>query len=111
MDLTTFVSGALLGATVYMLVNFVKYLKAGDWNGVLTLLLAMLVGVFVVWLGGQADVTSHLKPVTDAGELGTYDAGSVVLVGIALASTFSVVKDFIAARDNTDSAQKPKLIP
>lgn len=111
MDFTTFTSVLALGSVIYMAVNFVKYLRAGDWNGVLTLLLAMVVGSLVVWLASAADVSEHLKIISDGPEIGDYDAGSIIFAGIALASTFSLVADLRSAFDNTDTANKPPLVP
>jgi hypothetical protein len=109
--LVTFTSVAALGATIYTAVNLLKYLRAGNWNGVVTLVAACLVGIGVVWLAAQADVTENLTLIEDGAPLGLLDGWSLVLAGIALASLSSAFTDIRKAIDGTASAEKPALIP
>lgn len=111
MNFEAFTTAIAIAAVVYVSTNFVKYLLAKDWNGVITILVACAIGAGVVWLFGQANVTEHFKPLTDGPEVGDYDFGSIVVAGIALAAVAGVLKDFFASRDNTQSASKPKLLP
>lgn len=109
-SLVTFTTTVALGAVIYTAVNLIKYLKAQDWNGVLTLVLAAVVGILIALWAANSDITETLRPIEDGQALGDMDFGSLALFGVALSSTFSVVADFRSAFDNSDSASKPPLV-
>lgn len=110
-SLVTFTSVAALGATIYTAVNLLRYIKARDWNGVVTLVLACFVGIGVVWLAAQANITENLLLVEDGQPLGLLDGWSLVLAGVALASLSSAFTDIRKAFDNSTTAEKPQLLP
>lgn len=105
-----FVPILVLGLVVYTLTNLLKYLRARDWNGVVTLLGAWVIGIIAVWLVGATD---WAQTVT-VGGLKTLDKLSwaeKVLVGLVVTSVGSVVYDLKKSFDNTDTAATPMLVP
>jgi hypothetical protein len=105
-----FVPILVLGLVVYTLTNLLKYLRAGDWNGVVTLLGGWLVGLAAVWLVGATDWGATIT----VGGTKTLDMLSVaekVLAGLVVVSAASTVYDLKKSFDNTDSAQTPSLVP
>lgn len=110
-SLVTFTTVAALGAVIYTAVNLLKYLRAGNWNGVLTLLVAAVLGILIALWAANSDITGPLSPIEGGPTLADMDFGSLALFGVALSSTFSVVTDFRKAFDNSDTASKPPLIP
>jgi hypothetical protein len=110
MDITTFTSAALLAFAVYTGQNFIRYLKALNWNGVLGIVLAWGMGFGIAWWAAQASITAKMELVTDGGPLGKMDTGSLLLLGLALGSAGSAFVDWLKSRDNTQSAAKPRLV-
>lgn len=109
-SIVTFTSVAALGATIYTAVNLIRYARNADWNGVVTLIVACLVGIGIVWLAAQADITENLLLVEDGQRLGLLDGPSLILAGVALASLSSAFTDIRKALDGSDSAAKPTLV-
>jgi hypothetical protein len=104
----TFVVGAFMLATVKQMVDWLRYLKAGDWNGVVTQLGAWAFGFIVVFVVAHSD----LAGVADFAGF-TFDKLNIwsqVIAGVSVGSAASLTKDAIKASDNTDSAQVPKLL-
>jgi hypothetical protein len=100
----------LLATALYSFVNFVKYLRAGDWNGVLTLLAAAVAGVGAIALGAHSDATAHLQLVDGGKVLGLTDGGTQVLLGIEFGLAAGTVADFRKAFDRTTTSAKPQLL-
>lgn len=114
--ITAVTAGALAVATLIVAQNFIRYLKAGiagdraGWNGVLGILLAVAFGIGVVALFAWAGVTGGIEFVQGRGPLESYDFGSQVVLGIALGAGGSFGVDWLASRDNSDTANKPRLL-
>jgi uncharacterized membrane protein len=105
-----FVPILVLGLVVYTLTNLLKYLRARDWNGVVTLLGAWVIGTIAVWIVGATDWASTVT----VGGLKTLDMLSwaeKILVGLVITSVGSTVFDLKKSFDNTDSAATPQLVP
>ena len=105
-----FVPVLVLGLVVYTLTNLVKYVRARDWNGVVTLLAGWVVGIIAVWLVGATDWGSSIT----LGGTKTLDAltwAEKILAGLVVVSAGSSFYDLKKSFDNTDSAQTPQLIP
>lgn len=104
----TFITTAGALGLVKAVVDFVKYIRAGNSNGWVTQL--------VVWLAGIGTVL--LLKVSDFGDtftvgdivLDTANVGTVILAGLGLGSAAMLVNEFKVALDRTDSAVKPNLI-
>ncbi len=99
---------ATLAALVIKIVTVVKAFGK-DWNKVLTQAVTWAVGIFVVWLGGEADVTAGLMLWDDV-SLAALDGASIVLVGIQIASLGSFGYDVKKAVDRSDTAAEPPLL-
>lgn len=105
-----FTAIGLLTVTLITLQNFVRYLKATDWNGVAGILLAVVTGIVLTVWGAHADVTAGLHLIRNAPALGDLDGGSLALLGVAIGSGGPVVTDIVKAIDQSRSSAKPKLV-
>lgn len=98
-------------AVTAKVIDFLRYISnlPATRSEVLTQLLAWLGAVAVVFLYGASDfgVTIDLGGVA----LSDVNGWTKVLVGLVIGSGASLVKDHVKARDNTDSAKVPPLIP
>lgn len=104
-----FVPIIVIGALLKKAVDFLKYLRAKDWNGVATQLVVWIVGVGLVWLLSASDFANGVQ--IGGLDLGNLNAASIVLVGLSLSSTASFLgQDLIKALDNTQSASTPNLL-
>lgn len=98
-----------MAALTLKVVDFLRYLRAGDMNGVFTQLAAWLAGVIVVLLVAQTDWADGIG-VGDM-SLGTINFWSLIFYGLSAGSAASTVKDGFKAIDNTNSAAIPTLVP
>jgi hypothetical protein len=91
------------------LLDFVRYAKAGDVNGIVTQALAWVGGVLLMLLLAR---TGFADQMPMGGYLlsksGFWDQ---VYLGLAVGSTGSAIKDYFKARDNSNSAAIPTLLP
>ena len=96
---------ALLTAPfVAKVVDWVKYITARNWNAVLTQVVVWAAGIGFTGLFALSNFS------TEAGLTGL-DTASVILVGLSAGSVASVGFDNLKARDRTQSAGKPDLLP
>lgn len=91
------------------LIDFFRYLRAADVNGITTQLATWVAGIVVVLLVAQTDWASGIA--IGSMNLSTLGFWSLVFYGLSAGSTASFVKDSIKAVDNTNSAAIPTLIP
>lgn len=111
MDPTLTLAGLVgLLALAAKVVDFLRYLAnlPTTLSSVLTQLLAWVGATLVVFLYGA----SQFGTTVDFGgiALSDMDGWTKLLVGLAIGSLASLAKDFVAARDNTDSAAVPPLL-
>lgn len=104
-----FVPVLAMAALTLKVVDFLRYLRAGDTNGVFTQVAAWLAGVVVVLLVAQTDWSDGI-PVGDM-TLGTINIWSLIFYGLSAGSAASLTKDSLKAVDNTNSAAIPTLVP
>lgn len=90
-------------------IEFLKYLRARDINGALTLISVMVAGVAAIFLGAASSVTKTLVIPGTAQALGDMNGAGKLFVGLVLTSLTSVVYDFKKAFDGNDSAKQPPL--
>ncbi len=109
-EFLTFAAVALLVIALISMMDVIRYVKAKDWNGALTILLCAAGGIGLAFLAANADATSKLVLVKDAGPLSAYDGWSLVLLGIALGFVAPQVVQFRKALDHSDSAVTPPLV-
>jgi len=105
-DLTQLVA---LGSIVYTIVNFIRYARDTDWSSVWSQVAAWFAGI-IATLG-----VAHTA-LADAFSFGTRNLaqiglGSQILVGLAAASTISIVYQFKKAVDTGKNAAVPSLLP
>lgn len=111
MEPTVLIAGLLgllaLAAKVIDFLRFVLDLPRSK-SAVLTQLLAWLGAIAVVFLYGASQFgdTVNVGGIT----LSDMDGPTKLLVGLAVGSLASLVKDYTAARDNTNSAKFPPLL-
>lgn len=99
-----------LGAIVFALINFLKYVRVGDWNSAGTQLIVWISGIAVVAVGAQAAIANGLEVPGTTFTLARLDFWSQVLVGLQASSLFGAVNELKKAIDNTDTASKPALL-
>ena len=98
-----------MAALTLKIVDFIRYLRAGDKNGVLTQLAAWIAGVLVVVLVAQTDWANGIA-IGDM-NLATLGFWSLVFYGLTAGSAASFTKDALKSFDNTNSAAIPTLLP
>lgn len=104
----TFIGSAGLLALVKALVDFLKFVRAGNINGWLTLLVVWLGGVGVTILYSFSDFADQFEVLGVT--LGTASLATLILFGLGLGSSAVVVNEFKTAIDSSDSATKPPLV-
>lgn len=103
MDFVPLLVGA---AMVAMLIDVIRSARGGDWNGVITPLVAFGAGVMVAWLLSESDFASTIK-IGDTGlTLADLNFASLVLFGFAFAAFAAKGVDLISA-----IAKRPNVKP
>jgi hypothetical protein len=105
-DLTQIVA---LGSIVYTIVNFVRYARDTDWSSVWSQVIAWLAGIFATIVVAQTALANAFTFGTR--NLAQIGLGSQILVGLAAASTISIVYQFKKAVDTGKNAAVPSLLP
>lgn len=103
-----FVPVLAMAALVVAIINFIKFIKAGDGNGIATQLAVWVAGVVVLFIAAQTDFASGIS-IGDM-EIDQMNAWTLVFVGLTLGSVGTLANDIKKALDNSDSAVKPPLI-
>ena len=105
-----FVPLIVVGSLLKKVVDFLKFLTGKDWNAALTQIVVWVAGVLLMWLLSASDFADGI--VIGGIDLGDMNAASIVLAGLGLASTVSLVgQDLLKALDRSQSAATPQLIP
>lgn len=103
-----FVPALALAALILKFMDFLRYLKAGDMNGVVSQLIVWASGVGALLLVAQTQWAGEISVGdTSLGRLGFW---SVVFAGMSLASVASAGKDALKAVDSSNSAKIPTLL-
>ncbi len=90
-------------------VDFLRYAKNADVNGVVTQLIAWVAGVGVVMIAAHTQWATGIAPVGNA-SLATYGIWDQVFAGLALGSSASFLKDTLKSVDNSNSSAIPTLL-
>lgn len=96
-------------ALIWKLVDFVKYVRARNVDAVITQLGVWVAGIIVLLLLAATDFASGIV-IGDA-PLGSLNIASLILIGLTVGSSASVLVDAKKAVDNTDSAAITKQLP
>lgn len=99
---------AFLGALVYKFVDFLKFVKARDWNAAGTQAIAWFAGIIAITLFAHSNFADGIN-LGDR-SLSSLNFVSQVIVGLSATSLFSAFYDAKRAVDRTDSAKTPALI-
>lgn len=104
-----FIPVLAMAALTLKVIDFVRYLRAADVNGITTQLAAWVAGVVVVLLVAQTDWADGIT----VGDMNLHTLGfwSLVFYGLSAGSAASFAKDSLKAVDNTNSAALPVLVP
>lgn len=102
-----------LTALAALVVKITSVLKAAgkDWNYVVTQAVTWVVGILVLVLAANADLTENLVLFDGAQRLGVLNGASLVLAGLAFSSLGSFAYDVKKAVDVSDSAAEQRLLP
>ncbi|MCK9895757.1 hypothetical protein [Frankia sp. AgB32] len=97
-----------VGTLVFTFVNFLTYVRARRWNGVLTQVIAWVAGIGAIMLAARTDFASEVSFGTS--NLKEMDIETQVFLGLIATSILSTVNEFKKAIDNSDSAKKDPLL-
>lgn len=103
-----FVVGGFMLATVKQVIDWLRYLKAGEWNGVITQAAAWGAGTVVVVIVANSDFAT----VANFGGF-TFDKlnlWSQVIAGISVGSAASLAKDTLKSIDDKQTSAVPTLL-
>lgn len=98
---------ALLGAFVFTLVNFLKFVTSGAWNAAVTQVTAWVAGLVSVFVFAQTAWAESVEVLGVA--VANANSWELAVLGLMATSLFSVAYDFKKAFDNADSAETPHL--
>lgn len=100
---------ALAAVTIATAVNWIKYIRSRDWNGTLTIVVAWVTGwLFTFTAAHSGDLFGKIAVHGQA--LEDLPGAALVLLGIAVASGASQLRELQKAFDRTDTAAKPELL-
>lgn len=100
----------LLASLVFAVINFLAYVRAGQWGSAGTQLSVWAAGVFGVFLFANTDFGVAEIPATGIA-YNVANGASLVFLGMTFASSATVAHQFKKAFDRSDSAATPSLIP
>jgi hypothetical protein len=105
-----FVPLLAMGALVGKFIDFLKYLRARDWNGASTILIAWAAGLGATFLVASTSFAAGVD--IGAGKmLADLTAPDKAFFGMMASSIFGFAYDVKKSLDNTDSAKTPTLLP
>lgn len=104
-----FVPVAAMGALVFTLINFLRFLTNKEFGSAVTQICSWAAGILVVVLVASTDYADGIDFGGKA--LSALNGSSQVFIGLMAASIFGVVKVAISALDSSDSAKVPPLVP
>ncbi len=104
-----FIPVVAMATLIFKLVDFLRYCKAADVNGITTQLASWVAGVLVVLLVAQTDWAAGIS-VGDM-NLATLGFWSLVFYGLSVGSAASLAKDTLKAVDNHNTMAIPTLLP
>ena len=103
-----FVPAVAMLLLITKVVDFLRYARSRDINGVVTQLTTWIGGVLAVLLVAQTTWADGIAVGDRA--LSVLDIWSQIFAGLTIASGASVVKDFTKSIDNNNSSAIPTLL-
>jgi hypothetical protein len=98
---------ALLGATIYSLINFFKLITNKDWNGSVTMLVTWLAGIIGVFIVAASALGKGIS--INGTDLTAIDIWSKIILGIEATSLFAVVPYKVIAAIAKQGVKEPPL--
>jgi ABC-type branched-subunit amino acid transport system permease subunit len=98
----------IFGALILKLVDFAKYVRHGDANGIVTIVAGWVIGFVAIKLTLATDWSDEIKFGTES--LKDLNFGSQLVLAVVATSVAGLLYDVKKAVDNTDSASTPPLI-
>lgn len=102
---------AALSLASVQAMNFVKYLLAKDWNGVVTNLAFFVVSFLLLLLAANSNYTEGVAIPGINTPLHFLDLGSLAIVALGIFGVGGQWYDRTRAKDNNQSAEVPSLVP
>lgn len=102
------VPAAMLALLIKQVVDFLRYLKGGEVNGIVTTLTAWIGGVVGTLLAAESDWASALS--VGGVSLDGMNLASKVFAGLTVAATATGFNEVIKSVNNDSSTTKPKLV-
>lgn len=99
----------LLAATVFAVTNWLKQITAKDWNAVITQIIVWGVGCIGVWAAAQTTLFGDWAPFSVPLKL--LKTADLIFIGLNIGSFGTGFNEFKKAKDETDSARTPHLLP
>lgn len=101
---------AMLAFVIFTLVSLARYVRGGDWNGAITLVVAWVIGVVACWLFGESNVGETLVIPGFSTPLGDMNFADLLLAGLVSSSTATAYNEVTGAIDGHRSTAKPHLV-
>ena len=98
----------IFGALILKLVDFAKYVRHGNVNGIVTIIAGWVIGFVAIKLTRATDWSDEIKFGTES--LKDLNLGSQLVLALVATSVAGVLYDVKKAVDNTDSASTPPLV-
>lgn len=111
MDIAT---AGLLVSSIYLVVNFLKFLTNKEWNAVITNLAGVGGGWLVITVAAHAEVLGGLTvPIAGLEDtpVDMFNWADTLIVSVALAGGASVTNGLLGAIDSNRDTSKPALLP
>jgi vacuolar-type H+-ATPase subunit I/STV1 len=104
-----FLPAVAMMALIVKFVDFLRYARAGDANGVFTQVFVWVAGIAGVLLAAQTDWAEEIM-IGDR-SLAALGIWSLVFGGLTFGSAGSLIKDTLKSVDSSNSAKIPTLLP
>ena len=111
MNLTSTLGIAGLSTTIFIVINWLRYLTNWKTHKVefVTQILVWVGGIVLLALAAHAQITQGIQLFGSS--LSNFDLSSIILGGIILGSTASTGNTILGAIDSTRSSSAPDLLP
>lgn len=103
-----FVPTVAMATLIIAIINLIKYIRAGDTNGIVTTLSVWFAGVVVTLLVAQTDFAEGISIADRA--LADYNTWSLIFLGLTLSAGAQFLNDLRSSLDTSDTSKKPDLV-
>lgn len=99
----------VVAAAVFVLTNLVAYIRAKNWNGVLSTLLPWAIAVGALWLAAQTRWAEGAS--FDGVLLKSVSVADLIVLGLLVSGVAGTGHKVLQAIDNTRTSAVPPLLP